>query len=65
MAVSFENELLRVMVHGVLHLLDYNDGSVEEECDYEIKEDHYLSLFTDVYRRENYDIIVVGRSCRL
>jgi len=48
-AVPFENELLRVMVHGVLHLLDYNDGSVEESVIMKSKEDHYLSLFTEVY----------------
>ncbi|WP_010662250.1 rRNA maturation RNase YbeY [Marinilabilia salmonicolor] len=29
--VTFHNEVLRVIIHGVLHLIGYNDHSVEEK----------------------------------
>ncbi len=41
---SFENELMRVMVHGVLHLFGYGDKSTDEEKIMRSKEDAYLSL---------------------
>ena len=41
---SFNRELKRVMVHGVLHLLGYNDKSVEEQQEMRKKEEAYLSL---------------------
>ena len=41
---SFNRELKRVMVHGVLHLLGYNDKSVEEQQEMSKKEEAYLSL---------------------
>ncbi len=47
--VTFYNELLRVMVHGVLHLLGYNDESEEEKVIMRSKEDYYLLLFTEDY----------------
>lgn len=40
--VSFENELLRVMIHGVLHLIGYSDESDEEKKNMHKKEDEYL-----------------------
>ncbi len=40
----FRVELKRVMVHGVLHLLGYNDKSVEEQQEMSKKEEAYLSL---------------------
>lgn len=40
----FTVELKRVMVHGVLHLLGYNDKSVEEQQEMSKKEEAYLSL---------------------
>jgi rRNA maturation RNase YbeY len=40
----FRLELKRVMVHGVLHLLGYNDKSVEEMLEMSKKEEAYLSL---------------------
>ena len=40
--VSFENELNRVIVHGVLHLCGYKDKSVDEEKLMRSKEDFYL-----------------------
>jgi probable rRNA maturation factor len=42
--VSRETELNRVIVHGVLHLLGYNDKSPEESKLMRKKEDYYLSL---------------------
>ena len=41
--VSFENELHRVIVHGVLHLCGYKDKSESEEKLMREKEDFYLS----------------------
>lgn len=41
--VSFENELQRVMIHGVLHLLGYADKGEENERLMREKENHYLS----------------------
>ena len=42
--VSFAEELHRVMVHGLLHLLGYNDKSVGEKKVMREKEFAYLSL---------------------
>ena len=42
-SVSFENELNRVIVHGVLHLCGYKDKSPDEEKLMRSKEDFYLS----------------------
>lgn len=41
--VSFENELSRVMVHGVLHLCGYKDKTEDESFLMRAKEDFYLS----------------------
>ena len=43
---SFENELKRVIIHGVLHLLGYRDKSKKEKIIMREKEDFYLSLQT-------------------
>lgn len=40
--VGFLNELNRVMIHGVLHLLDYKDFTKEEKLEMKAKEDHYM-----------------------
>jgi probable rRNA maturation factor len=37
-------ELLRVIIHGVLHLLDYNDKTKKEETIIRAKEDAFLEL---------------------
>ena len=42
--VDFENELDRVIIHGVLHLVGYKDKSKEEASVMREKEDYYLSL---------------------
>ena len=40
----FKNELNRVIIHGVLHLLGYNDKSETELFEMRQKEDFYLNL---------------------
>ena len=44
--VSFENELHRVLVHGVLHLLGYSDKTKAEKSVMRQKEDIHLSLLS-------------------
>jgi len=41
---SFEEELSRVMVHGVLHLIGYDDHTDEDIAVMRKKENYYLSL---------------------
>lgn len=43
-AESFEQELARVMVHGLLHLIGYDDHSEQEKRTMRAKENYYLSL---------------------
>lgn len=40
--VSFENELHRVMIHGILHLCGYTDKTSEKKKEMKEKEDFYL-----------------------
>lgn len=40
---KFEEELRRVLAHGVLHLVGYDDLEDEQELQMRAKEDHYLS----------------------
>ena len=40
-----ENELLRVISHGLLHLCGYNDITNDEALEMRLKEEHYLKLF--------------------
>jgi len=42
--VNFQDELHRVMVHGVLHLCGYKDKTETEQVEMRAKEDYYLSL---------------------
>ena len=42
--IPFENELHRVMIHGILHLCGYRDETDEEETEIRQKEDKYLAL---------------------
>ena len=42
--VDFEDELDRVLIHGILHLAGYQDKSKEEVNTMREKEDFYLSL---------------------
>ncbi|MEM8525956.1 MAG: rRNA maturation RNase YbeY [Bacteroidota bacterium] len=45
--VSFEQELNRVLIHGVLHLCGYKDKGEQEEKLMRQKEDEMLALFGD------------------
>ncbi|QCX40934.1 rRNA maturation RNase YbeY [Aureibaculum algae] len=45
-AVKFDDELNRVMIHGILHLCGYKDKTKEEKLLMREKEDYYLSLRT-------------------
>jgi rRNA maturation RNase YbeY len=42
---SFPNELLRVTIHGILHLIGYKDYTAEERQQMRKKEDYYLEYF--------------------
>ena len=42
--VGFINELKRVMVHGLLHLLNYNDKSKQDQKIMREKENFYINL---------------------
>ena len=44
-SVSFEEELRRVMIHGVLHFMGYNDSNEIEITVIRKKEDYALSMF--------------------
>ena len=41
---EFEDELNRVIVHGILHLAGYDDHTEDEQKQMRSKEDYYLSL---------------------
>ncbi len=41
---TFEEELNRVMVHGLLHLIGYDDHTPAEQQEMRGKEDYYLSI---------------------
>ena len=41
---GFQKELSRVIVHGVLHLLGYDDHTDEEKQIMRSKEDYYINL---------------------
>ncbi len=44
--VSFNDELKRVLVHGVLHYCGYKDKTDDDAKEMRAKENHYLSLLT-------------------
>ncbi len=46
--ISFDDELYRVMVHGILHFLGYNDSTTKEKELMRSKEDYYLNLRTQL-----------------
>lgn len=41
---SFDEEMHRVIIHGVLHLLGFNDKTPAEKEEMRKKENHYLAL---------------------
>lgn len=45
--VEYLHELKRVMIHGILHLIGYNDKTPQEAKEIRAKEDFYLTLLAD------------------
>lgn len=43
-AVSFEEELHRVIIHGILHLIGFNDKSKEQQAEMTANEDSNLKI---------------------
>ena len=43
-SLPFTEELHRVMIHGILHLLGFNDKTEPEKKEMRKKENHYLAL---------------------
>lgn len=44
---DYEEELRRVLAHGILHLCGYKDKSEEEEIEMRNKEDYYLNTYSE------------------
>ncbi len=51
---SFDNEIHRIIIHGVLHLLGYKDKAKKAKHLMTEKEDLYLKLFNDSYLLTKY-----------
>lgn len=45
---GIQQEIHRIIIHGVLHLLGYKDKSPEDKAQMNSKEDYYLSLRHDL-----------------
>lgn len=46
--VSFEDEIRRVIIHGILHLIGYNDSTNAEKIQMREKENNYLDRFKNL-----------------
>lgn len=46
--VEFQNEIKRVMAHGILHLLGFNDKSEEDIIEMRTKEEEAIALFDTI-----------------
>lgn len=46
---TFNDELHRVMIHGLLHLLGYKDKKENEKSKMRMTEDKYLAYFKSKY----------------
>lgn len=46
---TLQNEILRVMIHGVLHLVGYKDKKPKEVAEMRKKEEAYLSLWKTMF----------------
>ncbi len=49
--VSRETELLRVMIHGVLHLVGYDDLTDEQEAEIHRMEDFYIDVYNSKFKK--------------
>jgi rRNA maturation RNase YbeY len=49
--VSCETELLRVMIHGVMHLVGYDDLTDEQEAEIHKKEDFYIDVYNNKFKK--------------
>lgn len=47
--VSFDNELYRVIIHGFLHLIKYDDLNIKDKIEMKKKENFYLNEFKDLF----------------
>ena len=43
-ANTHSNEIIRVVIHGILHLIGYDDSTPELRDEMKMKEDHYLKM---------------------
>ena len=43
--VAFDHEMLRVMVHGLLHFMGYNDSNEDEKIEMTKKENEKIKMF--------------------
>lgn len=46
--VSHRDELYRLVIHGILHLIGYDDGTKKERGNMKNKEDYFLSKFSTI-----------------
>jgi len=46
---SHSNEIIRVVIHGILHLAGYDDSTSESKAEMKRKEDFYLELIEDSF----------------
>ncbi|MFC2152817.1 rRNA maturation RNase YbeY [Bacteroidota bacterium] len=47
--VAFTSELHRVMIHGILHLIGYDDQNAEDKRKMSEKENHYLERLKNLF----------------
>jgi rRNA maturation RNase YbeY len=53
--VNFEEELLRVIIHGVLHLCGFKDKTPTEKEEMDQKENEALGHFRRIQKEENHN----------
>ncbi|MEE9371439.1 MAG: rRNA maturation RNase YbeY [Saprospiraceae bacterium] len=46
--ISFQKEIYRVVIHGVLHLVGYGDKTEEEKKEMRSKEDYFLKVLDEM-----------------
>ncbi len=47
-SVSFDQELARVMIHGILHFMNYKDKTEKDAAKMRKAEDKYLAYFNEI-----------------